>query len=201
MTVILFIFSVVPFYLIGAFPTGYLISRRRQIDLKQQGSGNVGAANIARILGLKAGAVTLLVDALKGFVPLLGASLISDNRPFICLAAVALVAGHCFSIPGKLPGGKGVATSLGVILFLQPLAAAAALAGFAATFAATQIVSIASISAAAIAPIAAFFHQGSDYPAAALAMIAALVLIRHKPNLARLIRGKEPRFSLLGRKA
>ena len=181
------------FYLIGAFPTGSLLAKARGIDLATQGSGNVGAANVARVLGKRAGVVTLLVDLLKGaLATALGYALLSDSlAPW---AGTICVAGHCFSIPGRLKGGKGVATALGATLVLCPAAALTGVGIFAAFFALFRIVSVASVSAVLLTPVAAFFFCIGDDTQLAVAAYALLVFARHYRNLERLVRGEEPRF-------
>ena len=109
---VLIALSLIPFYLLGAFPTGYLIARMNGVDVTAVGSGNVGATNVSRVVGKKAGIVTLLVDVFKGAFGVAVASGLSTSTLFVALCAVAVVAGHCFSVPPYLKGGKGVATAL-----------------------------------------------------------------------------------------
>ena len=187
--------SYLPLYLLGAFPTGYLLAKLRGVDITAHGSGNVGASNVARVLGKKAGLITLLVDVLKG---LLGVTLVEFMAPaswYVGGAAVAVVAGHCFSVPPFLRGGKGVATALGAIVGLSPLAALVAVGVFSAVFAASRIVSLASISAALAAPLIGFVVLEASGLQIALTIIALIVTYRHRENLKRLSEGREPKFS------
>lgn len=185
--------SLLPFYILGTFPTGYLISKARGIDISTVGSGNVGATNVTRALGKKAGMLTLLGDILKGALAVGIASLISDHPDYPCHAGIAVVAGHCFSIPGKLRGGKGVATALGVILSIAPLAAVFVLAIFWAVLEMWRMVSLASVSAALIAPIFTLMIGKPDYLNHSLALIALIITFRHHANLSRIAQGKEPK--------
>ena len=185
------------FYIIGSFPTGYLIGRLHGVTVWQHGSGSIGATNVSRVIGKKAGIFTLIGDLLKGFLPVV----ILDPLGFVpqnigCLSTF-LVLGHCLSIPPLLKGGKGVATALGVYLALSPLLALFALIVFAIVIAASRIVSLASILAAVCAPIFTMICYSQFYSPYTpwLMAISALVIYRHKSNLQRLISGDEPRFS------
>lgn len=194
MDIFLTVLALLPFYLIGCYPTGYLLARRRGIDLTREGSGNVGATNVARIMGLRIGALTLLIDILKGFFSVWLAWWLSANQVFAASAGFATVAGHCFSIPTKLPGGKGVATALGVSAALSPYAAGLGCAVFAATFAITKIVSLSSVAAVIAAPLLQFMLPGHAATTYCLAGIGLLVVARHRHNLIRLAHGTERSF-------
>ena len=183
------------YYLIGAFPTGYLIAKHHGINLYRQGSGNVGATNVARVVGKVAGLATLIIDCSKGFFPLWLAYLFPLNPRVLALCAVALVAGHCFSIPKYLRGGKGVATSLGTALYLCLPGALVGVAVFAAVFSASRIVSLASVSAVLLTPLFALATGYADTTTLPLVVIGLLVVYRHKLNLKRLIEGTEAKFS------
>jgi glycerol-3-phosphate acyltransferase PlsY len=185
----------VPFYLLGSFPTGFLLAKLRGIDITQQGSGNVGATNVARVLGKKFGILTLGGDLFKGCLGVLIARVCGASDIFVAAVAVALVFGHCFSIPPLLRGGKGVATALGVILALEPVLALVAVGVFGAVFAAWRIVSLASISAALLVPGVALMCGYSDHIAMALVVIGLTLVARHEENIKRLIEGREPAFS------
>jgi len=195
MAILFTVSALIPFYLMGAFPTGYLIARRYGIEITKTGSGNVGAANVARSVGLKAGLFTLLGDVAKGFLAVLLAAVLSNQIYFQVLAGLSAIAGHCFSIPGRLAGGKGVATALGAFLYLTPYCALAALLVFAVMLWAGRMTSLASITAALTAPIFALLTNTDDYHALGMMAAAALLLVRHKDNIVRITQGKEPRFS------
>ncbi|RMG40730.1 MAG: glycerol-3-phosphate 1-O-acyltransferase [Candidatus Dadabacteria bacterium] len=191
----LILFSLLPFYLIGAFPSGYLIARLSGIDISSVGSGNVGATNVARTLGKRAGLYTLVIDVLKGVLAVLIASSLSDQSYYHALVTVAVVSGHCFSIPGKLKGGKGVATTLGALIFFFPTVIPVALAVFITVFVFSRIVSVASVAAALSLPVVALFLSTSDSVFWALVYMALLITYRHRDNLKRLVEGREKRFS------
>lgn len=193
--------ALLPIYLIGTIPTGKLIAAMHGLDIHNTGSGNQGATNVARSLGKKWGLLTLFVDCGKGYLAIILSTLLSDSVNFYsvnfqALCGFSVVAGHCFSIPGKIKGGKGVATALGVFLAYNPWLALAALVFFSLTFLAAKIVSLASISSALLTPIAAIFLEIPGPFQASCAAIALLVIFRHKENLQRLIEGKEPRFQI-----
>jgi glycerol-3-phosphate acyltransferase PlsY len=187
--------ALLPLYLLGAFPTGYLIARLYGIDITSQGSGNVGATNVSRVIGKKAGILTLIGDVCKGALAVALGYLISPFGWFPAGAAVAVVCGHCFSIPRYLKGGKGVATALGAIIVLFPLSSVVAVATFALVFSFSKIVSLASISAALTAPLVSLVTNQPDSTSVALACMALVIVYRHRENITRLIEGREPRFS------
>jgi glycerol-3-phosphate acyltransferase PlsY len=218
MIALLLVLSLLPFYALGAFPTGRLVAARHGMQIEAHGSGNVGATNVARVVGKKAGLLTLAGDVVKGLGGILLAQLLfadatlaemavrtetattvrltgAMNPRLAAIAGLVLVAGHCFSFP-RWRGGKGVATALGVLLGLAPGLAVAALLLFATTFAWWRIVSLSSITAALSAPIINLLLGYPDDLLGPIALIAILVSIRHKENLVRLVEGREPRFNL-----
>ncbi|MEM1032626.1 MAG: glycerol-3-phosphate acyltransferase [Myxococcota bacterium] len=144
-------------YLSGAVPYGHLIARARGIDIRAVGSGNIGATNVSRALGRGWGVVVLVLDALKGAVPVgiavwtAGAGLTSPLG--VTAAGLAAVVGHCFPVWLAFRGGKGVATSLGVFLVIDPVAAAASAVVFFATYALTRTASVGSLVAATLFPV------------------------------------------------
>ena len=188
------VIGAVPFYLVGTFPTGLLVARLHGIDITSHGSGNVGATNIARVIGKRAGVLTLIGDALKGFLGVCVAQLVSHDVEFAAAAAAAVVCGHCFSIPPYFKGGKGVATALGALLALQPWCALLGIAVFACSFAFSRIVSLSSILAALAAPIGAFLLNEPEPVSLAVVIVSGVVIIRHRENIQRLIEGREARF-------
>ena len=189
-------------YFIGAIPTSYLLSRFfAGIDLRQQGSGNLGATNLYRVLGWKYAIPAALVDIGKGFVPVVVfAPRESSSQLFALACGVAAIIGHVFSVFVRFKGGKGVATAAGVMLGLTPLALAVCAAAWAIMVRITGYVSLASISAAALLPVAVYLLEdaktlGMVWVAAA---IAAGVIVLHRRNIERLLKGTESRF---GRRA
>lgn len=198
LSVIAVVFSLIPLYLVGSFPTGFIVARIHGIDITTEGSGNVGATNISRVIGKRAGVLTLVGDALKGIIALLLATFISDAEWFVALAGFIVVCGHCFSLPPWLKGGKGVATALGVLVFLYPLGALLAVMTFGVVFIFTRIVSLASMIAALIVPMAVFATNKGESLGWALAGISIIIVIRHQQNIVRLIEGREPRYASKG---
>lgn len=183
-----------PVYLLGAFPTGLLVACWYGIDLTENGSGNVGATNVARVVGKTAGIATLLGDLLKGALGVGLVSLCSEDLWWRSAAGLTVVLGHCFSVPPLLKGGKGVATALGVVLMLNPWCALVAVATFQVVFVRWRIVSLASVSAVVLLPIVALLLNVDDATTLGLALCALVVVFRHRQNLQRLVEGREPRF-------
>jgi acyl phosphate:glycerol-3-phosphate acyltransferase len=188
-------------YLLGSIPTGYLIGRRRGVDVRKQGSGNIGATNVARTLGRKLGILVLVLDALKGAAPVafwrladLPARMPMTGRlaPFLFTAfGLAPIVGHCFPVWLRFRGGKGVATALGVFLVADPILVAIGVGLFAILYTATRIVSIGSLAAALTIPTAAAL-LGRPAPLLALTIGGALIVIaKHHGNIRRLLRRRE----------
>ena len=189
-------------YLLGSIPFGYLLVRFvRKEDIRATGSGNIGATNVARSGAKGLGVLTLLLDLGKGLVAVLLASHLMPGTPgfpsdLAVAAAVAAVLGHVFPVWLGFKGGKGVATALGVFLGLSPRVALAALGVFVLLVAITQIVSLASIGAAAVIPVFAMLLLPDRSPVylGGVIFISLLVIVKHQANLQRLIAGTESRF-------
>jgi glycerol-3-phosphate acyltransferase PlsY len=193
-------------YLFGSIPFGYLLVRLFQgIDVRSIGSGNIGATNVARTGGKGLAIATLVLDALKGWLPVflvltipgIPASSPAQLHTLAALAALFAVIGHMFPVWLGFKGGKGVATGLGVFLALAPKAVLIALLLFAVVVALTRYVSLASVLAAAAFPVALWWLDRDSFPTPALAMCSAaalLVIIRHHQNIGRLLAGTESRF-------
>ena len=186
--------ALIPFYLLGSFPSGYLLARLHGIDITKQGSGNVGATNVARSIGKRAGVLTLLLDLIKGMLAVYLASVITDRVWFLAAVAVAVVCGHCFSIPPLLKGGKGVATGLGILIALAPGAALTSVVIFAAAFSVTRIVSLSSILATFSAPLYSLVTNQPEAKSLALIILSLVIAYRHHENIKRLIEGREAKF-------
>ncbi|MGH7355177.1 MAG: glycerol-3-phosphate 1-O-acyltransferase PlsY [Candidatus Rokuibacteriota bacterium] len=178
----------------GAVPIGYLVGRAwGGGDIRRQGSGNIGATNVLRTLGRGPAILTLMLDVLKGYAAAaLGGELAPGDAAGA--AAVAAVAGNCWSPFLGFRGGKGVATGLGALLRLAPLATLAALPVFAAIVATTRWVSLGSLLSAACVPLGALALGSRPAVVVASAAIAALVIVRHRDNIGRLLAGKEHRL-------
>ena len=181
-------------YLCGAIPTGLLVARRLGApDPRTAGSGNIGATNLARLAGWRAGAVTLAGDALKGAAPVALALALGVGAAAAALLAAAAVVGHCHPVTLGFAGGKGVATAAGGFAVVAPAAVACALGAWLLAMAATRTSAVASLTASA-ALVAALFLLGAP-PSASLAgtATAALIFARHRDNLRRLARRREPK--------
>lgn len=200
-------------YLIGSFPTGYLAGLYCGIDIRQHGSGNIGATNVVRVLGKKWGALVFIIDLLKGWGPVFVASHWSEaiqmtppSAPAAIAGLMALV-GHSFPLWLKFRGGKGVATSVGIIIGMFPGAFPFCLAGWFLIFFTTGYVSLASMVASAMLPLmmVIFFilgsnnecplwMQGDQLSLTISFVMAALVIWRHRSNIKRLCEGTESNF-------
>lgn len=193
-------------YLLGSFPTGYLVAKARGVDIRRVGSGNIGATNALRVLGKPLGILVLLADALKGalacgVLPRLAAALgagptAPDPGPggVAITAGVAAILGHNYTCWLRFRGGKGIATSAGVLLVLMPWVVLVVFGVWGLVLAVGRWVSLASISAAVALPvvIASFGH-----PPAVLVLglfLSAMALYRHRSNIQRLLAGTEPRL-------
>ena len=192
-------------YLLGSIPTGYLLVRFVcHKDIRQAGSGNIGATNVLRSGGKGLGAVTFLLDMLKGsFAVWLGGALGAVLLPHCplrdaeSLAALLVVLGHMFPVWLGFHGGKGVSTGFGAFLVAAPPAALAAIGVFALVLAFTRYVSLASILGSAFFPIFACFMIHGDRPPFFIAVqvtVALLIIVKHYPNIRRLLTGTESRF-------
>lgn len=188
-------------YLLGSIPFGYLIVRfGGGDDIREKGSGNIGAANVARNAGMVAGVLTLLFDAAKGYAAVAIASHlapVSDAPRWMMAAAIAAVVGHMFPVWLGFQGGKGIATSLGVFLPICREAVLAAVVLWILVVAFWRYSSLGSIVAAAAMPVFVYLlyaprHAPPGYITLGTMLIAVLVLIKHHANIERLIAGNEP---------
>lgn len=196
-------------YVAGATPFGFLAGKARGIDIRRHGSGNIGATNVTRVLGRKIGLPVFVLDVLKGLLPVLLAAWWTTQSPAFTgppikaqlaevLTGLAVVVGHTASFWLGFKGGKGVATSAGVMLGLAPWALLAAALVWAATMAVWRYVSLGSILAGWTLPVAVAvqgWRQGVfNWPLLALAaLISVLVTVRHRSNLQRIAAGTEPK--------
>ncbi|KAB2954584.1 glycerol-3-phosphate acyltransferase [Heliorestis acidaminivorans] len=189
-----FDFSTLLFYLtaffLGSIPFAYLAGRLRGLDIRQHGSGNIGATNAFRVLGPFMGTVVLLLDAGKGAVVALWA-ITSFGETVAVIAGLAAILGHTFSPFMKFKGGKGVATAAGVVITLIPDIALICVLLFATIVALSKYVSLGSITVAITLPLLAFFfNKPLAYQIFSLAT-AVFVIYRHIPNIKRLLAGEE----------
>jgi acyl phosphate:glycerol-3-phosphate acyltransferase len=195
-------------YLLGSIPFGYIAGRIAGIDIRNYGSGNVGATNVIRTLGKSYGYPVFAADFLKGFGAVKMSIMIatrvqsewSSPEMFGIVAAILSVLGHSYPVWLRFKGGKGVATSAGALFGLAPIAALAGVAIWILTFWLTRYVSVASIAAAAVLPFIILITTWLSRTTGKLLFyssvcLAAVVIWRHRSNLSRLMRGTEPRFT------
>jgi glycerol-3-phosphate acyltransferase PlsY len=187
-------------YFTGSLPTGYLAGRMRGIDIREAGSGNIGATNVFRVLGKAAGISVLVVDGVKGFaaarwVPLLvGKWFPGASAEGLAVAAgAAAVLGHVYSCWLKFKGGKGIATSAGVGFAWAPEACALTLAIWGIVFVFTKFVSAASLVAAVVLPVAVGVFGYGISKTLVMTALAVVAIYKHKDNIRRLLDGTEPR--------
>ena len=190
MEALLVIFS----YLLGSVPSGLIIGKLSGLDVRKAGSGNIGATNVARLLGKTGGLLTLVGDTAKGFIPVLVVQQMGFSYSVTALVGVAAFLGHLYPIFLKFKGGKGVATSFGVLLGLAPLATIILLVVFAAVAFTTRIVSLSSMVTAVAAPLVLWLFYYSPTYVIVTAFMALMIVFRHYANIQRLLNGTEPRF-------
>ncbi len=182
-------------YLVGAIPFGLLVGRMAGVDVRSAGSGNIGATNVSRLLGKKLGLITLFLDCMKGFLPIYLSSLLlqdsGDKSIYIMASGVMAVVGHMFPVYLGFRGGKGVATALGVFLFLSPPAIGISLVVFIAAVAGTGFVSAGSLLASGLFPLWLLLLGQPVNMIITAVIIGSLIWVKHHENIVRLIQGKE----------
>ena len=193
--ILLYLLLIIASYFIGAIPTGVVLARAFSgKDIRHEGSGNIGATNVTRVLGKKLGALTLVGDLLKGFLPVWVGSYLVSSLNVVCLMGFAAFLGHLFPVYLKFKGGKGVATALGVFLYLSPIVILVEIIVFVFVVGIWKYVSLGSLIAAASMPLLLVII-GSPKPVVLLSMaFALLIFIKHKANIQRLLNGTENKF-------
>ena len=181
-------------YLCGSLPFGVWVGRWAGVDVRYAGSGNIGATNVARTAGRRAGLLTLVGDVAKGALPTVLARLLFVDAWVIALVGLAAVCGHLFSVFLRFSGGKGVATAFGVFVILTPVAAVLSAVVFTAAAISTRYVSLASMLGALSLPVTAVACSYPISSCIAAALVSTIVILRHRDNLSRLFRGAEPQF-------
>ena len=188
----------IPAYLVGSIPSGFLLIRKFMAkDIREHGSGNIGATNVRRLAGLKLGLATLMADAAKGALPVWMAWLFAcpDEMPvFMASAVLAAFLGHLYPCFLKFKGGKGVSTAAGGFLVISPLGLLSALMVFFAGAMLTRRVSVGSLAASAALPFTVWWQSHSWVFTLAAGVVACFIIYRHTENITRLMAGKEPRF-------
>ena len=185
--------AVIVCYFIGNISPAILLGRMKGIDIRKEGSGNAGTTNVLRVLGKKYAAATLVIDILKGVVAVvIGRYIGGQNLAMAC--GMAALIGHIWPMAFGFRGGKGIATAFGVLVTLEPMLGLIEAAAALIFLIASKRVSVGSIIAAAILPFAAwYFNHAYLIPTA---VIAAIVIFKHRANIKRLIQGQEPKINL-----
>lgn len=190
MVVVLAIFA----YLLGSIPSGFIIGALSGVDVRNTGSGNIGATNVARVLGKGLGLLTLIADTAKGFVPVFVAQRLGMSDLGVALVAIAAFLGHLYPVFLNFQGGKGVATAFGALLAVAPAAPVILVVVFGAAVLMSRIVSLGSIAAALAAPVALWALSYAPTFVGMAVLLGAMVIFRHRDNIKRLRAGTEPRF-------
>ncbi len=193
MSLLLCIFA----FIIGSIPWGYIIGKTKGIDLRKVGSGNIGATNVLRIIGKKEALITLLLDISKGIIPVLVIKLIpsyGDNLFLTGLVGTCAILGHCFSPFLRLKGGKGVATTIGVLLAYTPLAGFITIIIWIITFKFSKISSLGALISFTLLPINVYLLNYSDEIIFFAFLFTIIIYIRHAPNIKRLLQGTESKI-------
>jgi len=180
-------------YLLGSVSFGLLFASRRGVDLRAVGSGNIGATNVGRALGRKTGRKVMLLDMLKGLLPVVLARWVFDlSWPWITAVGIAAAVGHVFPIWHAFRGGKGAATAGGVLLGALPSIGGATLLTFVLVKKLSRRASVASLSAATVAAALTIAFDGREWPIRLAVGLWIIVVLRHTQNIVRLLRGEEP---------
>ena len=181
-------------YLLGSIPTGLLLGKAFGVDIRNTGSGNIGATNVYRTLGKKVGIMTLAGDCLKGLIPVLVVKFLGFSDGWVALTGLAAFLGHVYTIFLGFKGGKGVATALGVFLGVSPVAVLASLFVFLLVLWKWRFVSLASIMATVAMPIIVTLVEHKSLITVMAIIIATIIIHKHQDNIERLKAGTESRF-------
>ncbi|MFH1576603.1 MAG: glycerol-3-phosphate 1-O-acyltransferase PlsY [Candidatus Margulisiibacteriota bacterium] len=183
-------------YLLGSIPFGYLIARIWNIDIRRKGSGNIGATNVFRTIGPLAGSLVFLLDLLKGALPVLLAKQLTANPWLVILVGIATVLGHTYPIFLKFKGGRGAATGLGFLLAVAPDIFIGALILVILIILLTRYVSLASIITSPLVTLAFFLLKRPLPYGLIAALVSVIIILRHIPNIKRLLAGTESRIGV-----
>lgn len=190
--VVVVLIGAVPAYLLGTFPTAVLVARAGGHDVLTEGSGNPGASNVARIMGWKFGLLVMAGDLLKGAMAA-GAGLLIDGRPAAYILGILAVIGHTYPVTRHFKGGKGVATAGGMLAVLHPLVLVVLAAVWFLVARVLKLASVGSLVVAVLFPVGVWISGRAGWEIALTGAIGALVVLRHLPNLRRLVKGQELR--------
>jgi len=183
-------------YLLGAIPFGLLVAKSKGVDIRSQGSGNIGATNVLRVIGKGWGIFTLVLDALKGFIPAFFFPVLGKVDPeWGVLFGLVAILGHAFPVYLKFKGGKGVATSAGMLLGVAPLAVGIGIGVWVVCLVIWRYVSLASIAASATIAVAVWIVEDKGLVVSiALTVLGGMVVLLHRGNIKRLLNGTESRM-------
>jgi glycerol-3-phosphate acyltransferase PlsY len=182
-------------YLVGSIPFGLILSKLfAKRDIRSAGSGNIGATNVMRVLGKKLGVLTLMFDILKGAIFVILAEVVTHSEIWASLAGLAAFLGHLYPIYLNFRGGKGVATSVGIFLFLAPYALLVDIVIFLLVVYQTRYVSLGSIIAAALLPVILLVFSYSYVYVILAVIMGGFIILRHRDNIQRLKQGRETKF-------
>lgn len=183
-------------FIFGSIPWGFIIGKLKGIDLRKTGSGNIGTTNVLRVIGKKEALATLLLDISKGFIPVMLLRLFYNESTLLLLGftGIAGILGHCFTPFLKFKGGKGVATSVGVILAFTPLAGLITVVIWLSTFAVFRISSLSALMAFGVLPLVTMILRYPDEVTVFAFIITAIIYLRHLSNIKRLLKGTEAKI-------
>jgi len=185
-------------YFLGSIPMGVILGRLKGVDPRKTGSGNIGATNVMRAAGKKLGVITLILDAAKGFLPVVLATLLGVHVYVVALVGLVAFLGHVFPVFLRFRGGKGVATALGVYLAVSPVTILGAFVVFIIVAAIWRYVSLASMIGAIVVPVGLYLVGAPRAFVLMAVLITLVVILRHKDNIARLAKGTESKLSSSG---
>ncbi len=182
-------------YLVGSIPVGVILGKMKGVDPRKTGSGNIGATNVMRAGGKKLGIITLIGDVAKGFIPVIAATALGLDTSVIAIVGFAAFIGHVLPVFLRFKGGKGVATALGVYIAICPLVIVGAMIVFVIVFAIWRYVSLASLVGAVVVPVGLYIFKKPHEFVVMAGLIGVIVIIRHKENISRIIKGTENKLS------
>lgn len=185
-----YIITILLSYFFGSIPTGLIFSKMKNIDIRKQGSGNIGATNSFRVMGKKIGFIVTFVDIFKGVIPTLIAYIYGGDLLAV-VAAFAVIIGHSFSIFANFKGGKGIATGAGAVMVLDPIAVILGILLFVVLLYAIKYASVSSIIAAISVALLTWVFNDSLVIKTGVTLMVGFVILRHHSNITRLIQGKE----------
>ncbi len=193
--VFLYLLLLLGSYILGAIPTGYIITKLvKKVDVREYGSGNIGATNVYRVLGIKWALVVVLLDILKGVIPILAGMAVLESEILIILLGIVAIMGHNWTIFLGFKGGRGVATAGGVIFTLMPLPSFIGLIIWLTVVWVSRYVSLGSLAIAIVVPFLVFFLEDSMTYTYFTIVMALFVIIQHRENIKRLLEGNENRI-------